>query len=148
MTNEKKYTNVTALQAVLDGVAVEGALADKVAAMLKAEQNKANRSRAKDGKPTAAVLKNRGLCIACLRSIADAGNEPRTNDWISEHTDGIFKASEASGKMGIALAHGLAEYGVNDGKKRTYTVTDAGMQVINGAEFPPKVEKPSQSDED
>lgn len=126
------FTNLTALQAVadLEEVKANEPLAAKVAAMIKAEENKRSRAKSATRSESKEKRQNRALAIEILRAIADAGNEPRTTAWISDRVKFCDTSHKVTGKMNIARANGWAAYGPNQDGKRTFYVTDAGIAYL------------------
>ena len=125
-----KYTNLTALQALANGVSVhdDEELMTKVKAMITAEEKKA--ARAKNSKRTDSKQKRETMLKAAetIRAIAAAGNEPRSCAWVGEHVNGMLSSHKVSGVMNQARYKGLAIYGDKVDGKVTYQATEAGIK--------------------
>lgn len=132
MANVKKITKVEALNTAIELADGNAELVEKLTTMRDAEIRKAEKAkeRAKNGEPTAEQIKNRNRALKAVKAIADAGNEPRTVAWISEHVTDMLTPQKVSGTMGIVMREGLVAYGAKVKGKVTYQVTDAGMAVL------------------
>lgn len=132
MTNATAYTNLTALETVaaMPEVMANAPLAEKLTAMITAEQKKRNRAKSATRSESKEKRQNRAKALEIMRAIVDAGNEPRTTAWIGEHVTMCETSHKVTGKMNIARANGWVAYGDNVNGKRTFYVTDAGIAVL------------------
>lgn len=133
MTTTNTYTNLSALNAVLDGKPIEGALRAKLTKMAASEAGKKARAAANrsNGTESKEKIQNRNTAIACVRAIAEAGNEPRNSTWLMERVNGLLSPQAVAGKMNIARANGWVAYsGEMVDKKRAWYVTDAGFEML------------------
>lgn len=126
------YTNITALQAVLDGTAVtdDDALKTKIQAMLTSEQNKREAQKKRPKVATKEQRENLALAKQMVKAIVDNGNEPVGTDWISERVQYLDTPNKVAGKAKIARANGWIENGAPNKKKVTYIATDAGIAMV------------------
>ena len=133
MTNATTYTNLTALETVvaMPEVMANAPLAEKLTAMIQAEQKKRDRAKSVTRSESKEKRQNRAKALEIMQAIVDAGNEPRTTAWIGEHVTMCETSHKVTGKMNIARANGWVAYGPNVDGKRTFVVTDAGIAALS-----------------
>lgn len=125
------YTNLTALEAVaeLEAVQANKPLAEKIAAMVKAEQKK--REHAAKNRSTNSKQKRltRANVVRIMRAIVDNGNEPVTTSWIGEHVPDMLTPQKVSGTLATVRDEQFISIEKIKGKAY-YQVTDKGIEAL------------------
>lgn len=132
MASKNTYTNLTALDAIINGADPRNdeELMTKLKMMRASETKKREAAKNAPRKPSKEAIANRNLAVAMVKAIYDNGNEPVTASWVSSHVQFLETPNKVGGKAKIAKREGWIENGARDGRQTTYVVTQAGIDML------------------